>query len=118
MKKYKIFKALLLIVLFYWLYALYTTHIVYYSGYVYEGNKALSNVKIIEGDKNNYTYTNDKGYFKLRKKENVNNYLIFKKENYKTDSVFLTPMGGGFQGKVEYLFLRKTIDTLKIKKSN
>ena len=47
MKKYKIFKALSLIALFYWLYALYTAHIVYYSGYVYEENKPLPNVKIV-----------------------------------------------------------------------
>ena len=118
MKKYKIFKALSLIALFYWLYALYTAHIVYYSGYVYEENKPLPNVKIVEGDKNNHTYTDDDGHFKLRKKESVINYLIFTKENYKTDTVFLTPMGGGFQKKIEYLFLRKAIDTLKMKKIN
>ena len=108
MKKYKIFKALSLIALFYWLYALYTAHIVYYSGYVYEENKPLPNVKIVEGDKNNHTYTDDDGHFKLRKKESVNNYLIFTKENYKTDTVFLTPMGGGFQKKNRVFIFKKS----------
>ena len=41
MKKSKIFKILFLVIVLYWLYALYSTHIVYYSGYVYEGDRPL-----------------------------------------------------------------------------
>ena len=48
-------------------------------------------------------------------KRKVNNYLIFTKENFRTDTVFLTPMGGGYR-KIEYLFLRKEKDTLKMNK--
>ena len=93
MKKSKIFKILFLVMVLYWLYALYSTHIKYYSGYVYEGDRPLAGVKVIEGERDNPVYTDNNGYFKLRKKESVNNYLIFTKENFKTDTVFLTPMG-------------------------
>lgn len=116
MKKNKIFKILFLVIVLYWLYALYSMHIVYYSGYVYEGDRPLAGVKVIEGERDNPVYTDNKGYFKLRKKESaINNYLIFTKENFKTDTVFLTPMGGGHR-KIEYLFLRKEKDTLKMNK--
>ena len=77
MKKSKIFKILFLVIVLYWLYALYSTHIKYYSGYVYEGDRPLAGVKVIEGERDNPVYTDNNGYFKLRKKESViNNYLI------------------------------------------
>lgn len=113
--KTKILKIVLSLILLYWLYALYSAHIVYYSGYVYEDNRPLSNVKVIERDKGNHTYTDEKGYFKFRKKECVNDYLIFIKENYKTDTIFLTPIGGRYH-KIEYLFLRKRKDSIILKK--
>ena len=69
MKKNKIFKILFLVIVLYWLYALYSTHIKYYSGYVYEGDRPLAGVKVIEGERDNPVYTDNNEYFKLRKKE-------------------------------------------------
>jgi len=39
-----------------------------YCGYIYLGQWPIKNIKVMEAYTNNYTDTNDKGYFKLSRK--------------------------------------------------
>ncbi len=54
----------------------------FYTGYVYDFDteKPLQNVKVIELESNHETTTNEKGYFSMKKLENVSSSLIFEKK--------------------------------------
>ncbi|WP_131726141.1 hypothetical protein [Chryseobacterium sp. Leaf405] len=54
-----------------------------YEGYIYNHQKKpLENIKVCEQNKNNCTYTNDKGFFQLRKDKNsIGDLLVFNRES-------------------------------------
>ena len=61
----------------------------YYEGYIYLNKKPVNNAKISEKWSYNYTITNDKGYFKLkRSSREVVLPIIVEKDNVK-DSIDL-----------------------------
>ena len=82
-----------------------------YSGYIYCDSIPLKDVKIFEEYSNNYTYSNDKGYFILNRKNlsTVNN-LIMVKEG-KRDTIGLLRGAGS---NLDYLFLYDVLDTLNL----
>lgn len=60
----------------------------YIHGYVYNGNKPLSGIKIEDPyDHKIYAYTDRKGYFKINKLTK-DEYLYIKKDNKKIDSIY------------------------------
>ena len=83
----------------------------FYTGYVYDfvTRKPLQNVKVIELESNHETTTNEKGYFSMKKLENVSSSLIFEKEGYKKDTIRSIQIQNGeqqqevFKGKIIYI---------------
>ena len=83
----------------------------FYTGYVYDfvTQKPLQNVKVIELESNHETTTNEKGYFSMKKLENVSSSLIFEKEGYKKDTIRSIQIQNGeqqqevFKGKIIYI---------------
>ena len=83
----------------------------FYTGYVYDFDteKPLQNVKVIELESNHETTTNEKGYFSMKKLENVSSSLIFEKEGYKKDTIRSIQIQNGeqqqevFKGKIIYI---------------
>ena len=87
-----------------------------YKGYVFYNNKPLINVTVIEdGVTENFTKTNEDGYFILeRASKKVTRDLVFKKEGYFTDTLRI--LRGKTGGKIYFLFLREQSDTLFMKR--
>lgn len=110
MKKLK----LLIILLFY--YSCTSSVEEIYSGYLYDGKKPLQHVKIIEQTTDNFTYTDHKGSFNL-KRSNVDkiNDLIIKSADKKVDTIKIL-RGSGPGSQLRYLFLNKIPDTVDIEK--
>ena len=83
----------------------------FYTGYVYDfdSEKPLQNVKVIELESNHETTTNEKGYFSMKKLENVSSSLIFEKEGYQKDTIRSIQIQNGeqqqevFKGKIIYI---------------
>ena len=83
----------------------------FYIGYVYDFDteKPLQNVKVIELESNHETTTNEKGYFSMKKLENVSSSLIFEKEGYRKDTIRSIQIQNGeqqqevFKGKIIYI---------------
>ena len=83
----------------------------FYTGYVYDfdSEKPLQNVKVIELESNHETTTNEKGYFSMKKLENVSSSLIFEKEGYRKDTIRSIQIQNGeqqqevFKGKIIYI---------------
>ncbi len=83
----------------------------FYTGYVYDFDteKPLQNVKVIELESNHETTTNEKGYFSMKKLENVSSSLIFEKEGYQKDTIRSIQIQNGeqqqevFKGKIIYI---------------
>ena len=83
----------------------------FYTGYVYDFDteKPLQNVKVIELESNHETTTNEKGYFSMKKLENVSSSLIFEKEGYRKDTIRSIQIQNGeqqqevFKGKIIYI---------------
>jgi lipoprotein len=83
----------------------------FYTGYVYDfvTRKPLQNVKVIELESNHETTTNEKGYFSMKKLENVSSSLIFEKEGYRKDTIRSIQIQNGeqqqevFKGKIIYI---------------
>ena len=83
----------------------------FYTGYVYDFDteKPLQNVKVIELESNHETTTNEKGYFSMKKLENVSSSLIFEKEGYRKDTIRSIQIQNGeqqqevFNGKIIYI---------------
>ena len=71
--------------------------------------KPLQNVKVIELESNHETTTNEKGYFSMKKLENVSSSLIFEKEGYRKDTIRSIQIQNGeqqqevFKGKIIYI---------------
>lgn len=85
----------------------------YYEGYIYLNKKPVNNVKISEKGSDNYTITNDKGYFKLkRNNREVVLPIIVEKDNVK-DSVDLQRSGGA-DAKIDYLLVTGNKDTIEL----
>ena len=84
-----------------------------YSGYIYCDTLPLNGVKIFELYTNNYTYSNEKGYFVLQRIElnSVNNLVII--EDGKTDTIGIL-RGGAAGSALRYLFLHSNSDTLDL----
>ena len=88
----------------------------FYSGYIYYGDFPMNAVLIKEqGNTNNCTHTNTKGFFSLRRK-NLNNVsnLILTDGKGNTDTIQLLRGGFEFQS-ISYLFCRNQIDTFDLK---
>ena len=85
----------------------------YYEGYIYLNKKPVNNVKISEKGSDNYTITNDKGYFKLkRNNREVVLPIIVEKDNVK-DSIDLQRSGGA-DAKIDYLLVTGNKDTIEL----
>jgi len=84
----------------------------FYTGYVYDfvTRKPLQNVKVIELESNHETTTNEKGYFSMKKLENVSSSLIFEKEGYRKDTIRSIQIQNGeqqqevFNEKIIYIY--------------
>ena len=85
----------------------------YYEGYIYLNKKPVNNAKISEKGSHNYTITNDKGYFKLkRNSREVVLPIIVEKDNVK-DSIDLRRSGGA-DAKIDYLLVAGNKDTIEL----
>ena len=85
----------------------------YYEGYIYLNKKPVNNAKISEKGSDNYTITNDKGYFKLkRSNREVVLPIIVEKDNVK-DSIDLQRSGGA-DAKIDYLLVTGNKDTIEL----
>ena len=85
----------------------------YYEGYIYLNKKPVNNAKISEKGNDNYTITNDKGYFKLkRNSREVVLPIIVEKDNVK-DSINLQRSGGA-DAKIDYLLVAGNKDTIEL----
>ncbi|MEO5910237.1 MAG: hypothetical protein ABIP95_05075 [Pelobium sp.] len=85
-----------------------------YSGYIYNDGVPMKKIKIIENtDSRNYTYTDEKGFFYLKRanKDFVNELII--QDGIKTDTIYLAHKGGA-DGKLTFLFLTTKTDTLDL----
>ncbi|MFC6269718.1 hypothetical protein [Frigoriflavimonas asaccharolytica] len=84
-----------------------------YSGYIYYKDKPLKKIKIVESSSNNYTYTNDEGYFYLKRRSTkfVNELII--QHGIEIDTVNLASKSGA-DSKINFLFLTSKIDTLDL----
>ncbi|UII26489.1 hypothetical protein LVD15_24865 [Fulvivirga maritima] len=93
------------------------TNINYYQGFIYDmNNKPVKNLKVYEkSDKNNYSITNEKGYFKIPAKNNNINRFLYVEQNDLTiiDSIQVFGSQGG--EKIKYNFVEGQKDTLYIK---
>ena len=88
----------------------------YYEGYIYNSeNKPLSNLFIYaENDSINIKgYTDENGFFKIKKKENsIVNHLKIKKNGKILDSIKIIGIRGGEQ--IDYAFVNGKNDTIII----
>ena len=82
-----------------------------YSGFIYCDSMPLKGVKIFEKYSNNYTYSNEKGYFILQRKNlnSVNNLIMVKEGNRDTIGIL---RGAG--SNLHYLFVYEILDTLDL----
>ena len=85
----------------------------FYSGYIYNHEKKpLANIKIYEKDsKNNFAFTNSKGFFYLKRNKNWISDLIINYDN-KYDTVRTIGKQGG--EKIIYFFIDNNLDTLYV----
>ena len=90
----------------------------YYSGFVYDqtSKKPINRVLIKENFSSSfkYTYTNDKGYFKINNNSESIADLIFVCNGYKTDTIVTVWSQRG--ENLKYRFVRKESDTLYMQK--
>ncbi|MFC3161067.1 hypothetical protein SAMN05443633_101143 [Chryseobacterium arachidis] len=84
-----------------------------YSGYIYIDKVPLANAKVIEANSKNYSFTDKKGYFNLKRanKEFVSKIII--QEGKNTDTIYLAQKEGA-GGKMNFLFLSEKLDTLDL----
>jgi hypothetical protein len=81
-----------------------------YSGFIYYENTPLVHAKVLEQNTGNFSYTDNKGYFKLKRTdmENINNLIVYSKKHIDTIRVL---RGGAGGSNTSYLFLRDKKDT-------
>lgn len=88
----------------------------YYQGFIYNmNNKPVKNLKVYEkNNEDNYSITNDKGYFKIPiKKNNIKRFLYVKLNELETiDSIQVFGSQGG--ERIKYNFIEGRKDTLYI----
>jgi hypothetical protein len=89
----------------------------HFEGYVFDKEKKpLVGVKVIDGkSSNNYVLTDEKGFFKMKKKEDINNEsnLVFIKNGYK-DSIVVIKINSYHPPSSHFLFLRTEFDTIRM----
>ncbi|KQT33914.1 hypothetical protein ASG22_17605 [Chryseobacterium sp. Leaf405] len=85
-----------------------------YEGFIYNKNAPYVHLKIFEKDFNsNFTFTNDKVFFKLKKRSNsISTFLMIQKNNKIIDSIQVIRTSGG--EKINYSFIEGRNDTLFI----
>ncbi len=85
-------------------------NITYYHGYVYNKNEPIKNIKIIARDHpDTISVTNNKGYFKMTKRENwIEHFLYVYSNGVKVDSIQVIRT----HPVPEYYFVEGRIDTL------
>lgn len=87
-----------------------------YRGYVYQGNKPTKNLKVLEEDTNNYSYTNKEGFFQLKRKntQSIKNLIFINSTSNEIDTIRLL-RGGGAGSARHYLFL-SNVDTINLER--
>ncbi len=92
------------------------SNINYYQGFIYDmNNNPVINLKVYEKhNKENYSLTNKKGYFKIyTKRNNIKRFLYVKlNESRIIDSIQITGIQGG--ERIKYSFIEGRKDTLFI----
>lgn len=86
----------------------------YYAGYIYNHeNKPIENVKIYQMDSiKNFTFTNSKGSFYLKRDKNWVSDLVINYDN-KLDTIRTIGKQGG--EKINYFFIDSIKDTIFLK---
>ncbi len=87
----------------------------FYEGHIYSKNKIpVKTLEVFEKDRpNNKTFTDDMGFFKLKKQKNsISTFLIVKNREVLIDSIQVVRTSGG--EKINYYFVEGTKDTLFI----
>lgn len=81
-----------------------------YSGFIYWGNIPLAHVNVLEQNTDNFSYTDSKGYFKLKRAnlERINNLVVYRKKHIDTLKLL---RGGAAGSNNNYLFLSNKKDT-------
>ncbi|WP_027388595.1 hypothetical protein [Chryseobacterium gregarium] len=81
-----------------------------YSGFIYWGNIPLAHVKVLEQNTDNFSYTDSKGYFKLKRSnlKNINNLVVYSKKHSDTLKLLRGVAAGSNNN---YLFLSNKKDT-------
>lgn len=81
-----------------------------YSGFVYYENTPLVHAKVLEQNTGNFSYTDNKGYFKLKRTnlKNINNLIVYSQNHIDTIRLL---RGGAGGSSTSYLFLRDKKDT-------
>jgi hypothetical protein len=91
----------------------------HFEGYVFdEIKKPLIGVKVIDGrSRNNYVLTDHKGFFKLERKQEIDNEsnLVFIKKGYKDNSI-LIKVDSYHPHSSHFIFLRIESDTIYMEK--
>lgn len=85
----------------------------YYHGYIYNTeNKPLRKIKVEEDDNlKAYSYTNEKGYFKIPKRNNFGgNLIVYSQNNTILDTIWTVFSSHG--EKLNYRFVNGRKDTL------
>lgn len=83
----------------------------FYEGYIYsKDKKPLENIQVCEQNKSNCTYTDKKGFFKLKKDENMISDLIIFNNSKSLDTIKTVWSQHG--EKINYSFLEGKKDTL------
>lgn len=89
----------------------------HFEGFVFdEIKKPLMGVKVTDGEfENNYVLTDEKGFFKLDKKKEIDNEsnLVFTKKSYK-DSIVLIKVDNYRPPSSYFLFLGRETDTIRM----
>ncbi|NRS90756.1 putative membrane protein YqjE [Flavobacterium sp. 7E] len=89
----------------------------HFEGFVFDvTKKPLKGVKVTDGAfVKNYVLTDEKGFFKLDKKNEINNEsnLVFTKKSYK-DSVVVIEVENYHPPSSYFLFLRRETDTIRM----
>ncbi|WP_159243422.1 hypothetical protein R8G64_06405 [Tenacibaculum maritimum] len=88
----------------------------FYHGYIYDTeNKPLKNIKVEENDNlKMFSYTNEKGYFKITEKNTFGGNLIVSKKNIILDTIYAVYSSHG--EKLNYRFTNGRNDTLFLSK--
>ncbi len=85
----------------------------YYEGYIYYNKEPVNNARILEEGTNNYTYTDSRGYFILKRtNKDIILPIIVEKNNIKDSIDLRRKRGAG--AKIYYLLVTGKNDTIEL----